>query len=51
MKESSTDRVTFVALVCILAAVTVYALLALKIGAVDKNDLPARLRRKIWKEK
>ena len=35
---------------CILAAVLVYACLALKLGAIEKEDVPARLRRKIWKK-
>ena len=44
-------RLILAVLACVIVGVSVYALLALKIGAVDKNDLPAKLRRKIWKEK
>ena len=40
-------RLLLAVLVCVLAGVMVYAALALKVKAVGKEDLPARLRKKI----
>jgi len=36
-------------LACIAAGVVVYGALAVAVGAVRREDVPARLRRKIWK--
>ena len=35
--------------VCILAGVIVYTVLAVAVKAVAKEDIPARLRKKIWR--
>lgn len=37
-------------LVCVGAGVMVYAVSALKLGAIKKEDLPARVRRLIWRK-
>ena len=37
-------------LVCVGAGVMVYAAAALKLGAIKKEDLPARVRRLIWRK-
>lgn len=37
-------------LVCVGAGVAVYALCALKFGAIKKEDVPARVRRLIWRK-
>lgn len=37
-------------MVCVGAGVVIYAVCALKFGAVKKEDLPARMRRLIWRK-
>ena len=44
-------RLILAVAVCILAAMAIYLALALKNGAISKEDLPAKIRGKIWKTK
>ena len=42
-------RRSFVTLNMILVGVALYVLLAVAVKAVEKEDIPARIRRRIWR--
>ena len=42
-------RLLLAVIACVAVGVVLYAVLAVAVGAVEKEDIPAKIRRKIWR--